>query len=224
MIPPSFFEGIKEVLPRVSINEPNGEAVTQSLNTSDINTQEIDEVVAPIQVLETLDNKKTNQEIKTHPVPERTKRVSALSIKSIQKQQQLKKELIAKQPDQQDLPKEEFTEEAFLKAWLAYTKKIEKQGKYNLYSHLTMSEPQLKGNLIQLVFPNSTIKVEVERAKYELLGYIREELKNYDIDLGIEVNETEQKKYAYTPREKYDKLKEKNPLLDQLRKEFDLDI
>ena len=32
------------------------------------------------------------------------------------------------------------------------------------------------------------------------------------------------KRYAYTPREKFDKLKEKNPLIEKLRKEFDLDV
>lgn len=155
---------------------------------------------------------------------ERTKRVSALSLKSIQKKQQLKKELVAKQPDEKNLPKKEFTEAQLLETWAAYTKKIEKEGKYNLLSHLTMGVPKLEGTLIHLVFPNTTIKVEVERAKYDLLGYIREQLENYDIDLSIEVNEVEEKKYAYTPREKYDKLKEKNPLIDDLRKEFDLDI
>ena len=42
--------------------------------------------------------------------------------------------------------------------------------------------------------------------------------------LSIEVNEAEVKRYAYTPKEKYEKLIEKNPLLDKLRKEFDLEI
>ncbi len=64
----------------------------------------------------------------------------------------------------------------------------------------------------------------MEREKYDLLGYLRQNLKNYDVDLVIDVNETEVKKYAYTPIEKYQKLKEKNPLIDELRKHFDLDI
>jgi polyphosphate kinase len=41
---------------------------------------------------------------------------------------------------------------------------------------------------------------------------------------NIEVNETAIKRYAYTSREKFEKLKEKNPLIDTLRKEFDLEI
>jgi DNA polymerase-3 subunit gamma/tau len=152
------------------------------------------------------------------------KKVSALSLKSIQKKQQLKKELIANQPDENNLPVTDFSEKEMQTAWDDYAKKVENDGKYNLLSHLTMGTPKLEGSLIHLVFPNDTIRVEVERAKFELLGFLREKLQNYEIDLSIEVNEAETKRYAYTPREKFDKLKEKNPLIDKLRQEFDLEI
>ena len=108
--------------------------------------------------------------------------------------------------------------------WNQFSKKVEEEGKYNLLSHLTMGVPKLEGTLIHLEFPNDTFKVEVEREKYELLGFLRKELNNYDIDLSIEVNETSAKRYAYTAREKYDKLREKNPMLDKLREDFDLDL
>ena len=152
------------------------------------------------------------------------RKVSALSLKSIQKKQQLKKELIANQPDEDNLPAENFSEEDMREAWSNYAEKVQADGQFNLLSHLTMGEPKLEGSLIHLVFPNDTIKVEVERAKYDLLNFLREKLQNYDIDLSIEVNEAETKRYAYTSREKFKMLKEKNPLIDKLRKEFDLEI
>jgi DNA polymerase-3 subunit gamma/tau len=40
----------------------------------------------------------------------------------------------------------------------------------------------------------------------------------------IEVNEQTARKYAFTPIEKYNKLKEKNPLIEKLRTTFDLDV
>jgi DNA polymerase-3 subunit gamma/tau len=152
------------------------------------------------------------------------KKVSALSLKSIQRKQEMKKELVANQPDEKNLPVKTFTEEAMQAVWNEYAEIVESEGKYNLLSHLSMGVPKLEGSTIHLEFPNHTIKVEVERAKYELLGFLREKLENYDIDLSIEVNETAVKRYAYTPREKFEKLKEKNPLIEKLRKEFDLDI
>ncbi|MAZ73774.1 MAG: DNA polymerase III subunit gamma/tau, partial [Flavobacteriaceae bacterium] len=136
----------------------------------------------------------------------------------------LQKELVSKLPDQKNLPTEPFTEEAMLSAWNEYNQKMSDEGNYNLHSHLSMGVPKLEGTLLHLEFPNNTIKTEVERARHKLLGFLREQLNNYSIDLSIEVNEAEVKRYAYTPKEKYEKLMEKNPLLDKLRKEFDLEI
>ncbi|MDN3723620.1 DNA polymerase III subunit gamma/tau [Aequorivita sp. SDUM287046] len=152
------------------------------------------------------------------------KKVSALSLKSIQKKQEIKQELFANQPDAENLPVNDFSEEEMQAAWTEYTANVESDGKYNLLSHLTMGIPKLEGAIIHLEFPNQTIKTEVERAKFELLGFLREKLQNYEIDLDITVNETSEKRYAYTTREKFEKMKEKNPLIEKLRREFDLDI
>ena len=152
------------------------------------------------------------------------KKVSALSLKSIQKKQEIKQELVANQPDAENLPVNHFSEEEMQAAWTEYTANVEGDGKYNLLSHLTMGVPKLDGAIIHLEFPNQTIKTEVERAKYELLGFLREKLQNYDIDLDITVNETAEKRYAYTTREKFEKMKELNPMIEKLRKEFDLDV
>ena len=151
------------------------------------------------------------------------KKVSALSLKSIKEKQQLQAQN-AKEDKAADLPKEDFSQEALEENWKAYTAKMEKKGRYNLVSHLSMALPQKQDNHLVLEYPNATIKVELESASHELLTFLRKRLKNYDIELDIRVNEEIQKRYAYTPREKYDKLKEINPLMDTLRQEFDLEI
>ena len=152
------------------------------------------------------------------------KRVSALSLKSIQKKQQLTKEINERIPNQENLPTEDFTQQQMTTHWNAYTEIVKGQGKYNFLSHLTMNEPKLKDGMIHLEFPNQTIKLEVERDKFELLTYMRKKLKNYNVDLVIDVNELQVKRYAYTDKEKYEKLVEKNPNLEALRNAFELDI
>jgi DNA polymerase-3 subunit gamma/tau len=151
-------------------------------------------------------------------------KVSALSIKSIKRKQELIQQQAGAQRSAGQLPEDPFTEEQMKQAWSEYTQKLNNKGKYNLHSHLTMGEPVLENNLIHLIFPNETIKVEVERAKGQLLNFLKERLNNHAIDLSIEVNEEETKKYAYTTREKFELLKEKNPLIDKLRSEFELDL
>lgn len=149
--------------------------------------------------------------------------VSAFSKRSIQIKQEL-------QPDDpthgssRELPTNQFSKEEFLNVWNAFALEIEQQGRFNLHSHLTMQEPGLEGAKVLLEFPNHTIKTELEQEKQELLHYLREKLQNYDIDLEITVREVLEQKYAYSPREKYEKLKELNPLIERLRKELDLDL
>jgi DNA polymerase-3 subunit gamma/tau len=223
VLPPSFYKNRRS---------ETGDSDTASAEKTETATVKADLPPEEPEIITTETDSAPPSEEKVEKVIERpqiiaernAKKVSALSLKSIQKKQELKRELVANQPDQQNLPVESFTEDDMQLAWNDYASKIEKEGKYNLLSHLTMGVPKLEGNRIHLEFPNSTIKVEVERAKHELLGYLRERLRNYEIDLSIEVNETTVKRYAYTTREKFEKLKEKNPLLDTLRKEFDLDI
>jgi DNA polymerase-3 subunit gamma/tau len=246
VIPPSYFKKVEipvvvaeptaEIVAKTSIDEVAVEATPKSVEAA---------IPENILVPQNSDGSAHKLEVSAQtvveiPVPEVTekrvierpkilaernaKKVSALSLKSIQKKHELKKELVARLPDKNNLPTEDFTEEQFQLAWKAYAGKIETEGKYNLLSHLTMGVPKLEGTLIHLVFPNSTIKVEVERAKYELMTYLRATLQNYDIDLSIEVNEEDVKRYAYTAREKFEKLMEKNPLIDKLRREFDLDV
>ncbi|EAQ49016.1 MAG: hypothetical protein CMF35_04570 [Leeuwenhoekiella sp.] len=109
-------------------------------------------------------------------------------------------------------------------AWKEYVARLQKKGEKILASNLETDTPTLKGTTILLEFPNDTMRVELERAQHNLLEFLKRKLENYDITIDITVNEAAERKYAYTTREKYEKLKDKNPDLDLLRKTFDLDI
>lgn len=185
-----------------------------------------DEVAPPIET--TMEPKEGAEQPKAVPksieLKNLPKRVSGLSLSSLK----AKKEHEAiknPQVSEEDLPIKPFTEEDMQKHWNAYIQKIEKQGKKILASSLHSDVPRLKNSTtIWLEFPNSTMKKEVEREQGPLLDYLKEKLQNYSIEIQISVNEESAKKYAFTPEEKYQKLKEKNPAIEFLRKEFDLDF
>ena len=126
--------------------------------------------------------------------------------------------------DAEDLPKEDVSEEAFLKAWNSYIKQLHKNGEKIMASILEMDTPKLANTNIEITFPNDTLRVELERAQYPLMEHLRKTLRNFDLKLDISVNEEISKKYAFTPSEKYEKLKEKNPNIELLKKTFGLDI
>lgn len=126
---------------------------------------------------------------------------------------------------EEDLPNDPFNEEDLLKYWDVFVTKLETDGKYNLAAILQIDTPQLIDiQTIRLEFPNNTNKIEVERQQSELLQYLRKALNNFSISLDIIVNETLEKKYAYTPEDKYEKLVEKNKHIELLRKIFELDL
>ena len=150
--------------------------------------------------------------------------VSSLSLKSIQEKRHLKAQQKASGPAPGVKRTKEFTVEEFLSAWNQYTSQIKEQGKFNLYSHLTMEVPLLEGTDILLTYPNDTIRLEVEREQGALLTHLANALENDHLKIIISVVESAVKRYAYTPEEKYAQLSEQNPLLDVLRSSLDLDV
>ncbi|WP_029331629.1 hypothetical protein [Gillisia marina] len=84
--------------------------------------------------------------------------------------------------------------------------------------------PKLSEKVISIELPADTMKNELERHMHPLMSFLKKKLQNTLITLEIQVNEQVAKKYAFTDMEKFNKLKEQNPLLEKLRKTFDLDI
>ena len=119
----------------------------------------------------------------------------------------------------------EFDNDQLQKSWVKFQKKINKEGRKNLASILSINKPEIiKGNLISYTLTNNTNKLELEKNKVDLLNFLKKDLKNDKILLEIRVNKLKEKSFVYTPSEKYDKLKKLNPNIEILRKEFKLNL
>jgi DNA polymerase-3 subunit gamma/tau len=152
------------------------------------------------------------------------KRASALSLNSIHRKKESKKDSLLEEEDVSDKPKDLFTEEVFLQLWNKQIEKLNKRGEKIIASIMNADKPTVSGNTVHLTFPNSMMKGELLKARPKLLKYFRQKLNNYSIDFQITVNEEEEKRYAYTPQEKYNKLLEKNKELAKLKSIFKLDL
>jgi len=149
---------------------------------------------------------------------------SGLSLKSIKEKKEHQIKQLDVIIDEDLLPKEPVNQEDLIKAWNEYTESLHRKGEKILASIFEMEVPELKDTAICLTYSNNTNKIELERSQYPLMAYLKKTLKNYDLYLDISVNDEIAKKYAFTPQEKYEKLKEKNPNIEVLRKTFGLDI
>ena len=153
----------------------------------------------------------------------RRRGASNLSLKSVQ----LKKEILETEVEVIDysiLPKTEFTEVQLLSAWKQYITNLREKGKRDIASIIDADTPRVEEFKIFITLPNSMMESKLKTHKPKLLKFLRDKLNNYSIDLEIDVNEVVEKKFAYTPLERYEKLKEKNPMLEDFRKMFGLDL
>ena len=156
--------------------------------------------------------------------PENQQKVSALSLSSIR----AKKELLEAQKGQEKqvehLPITEFSETEMLEIWFKYAQRLNDKGHMIMESLLRISDPKLEGFKIVYELPNEGSKIDFEKEKPELLGYLRGHLHNHEISIDVIVNESAKSKIAFTALDKYNRLNEINPNLEELRRIFDLDI
>lgn len=82
----------------------------------------------------------------------------------------------------------------------------------------------MEGSIIQFSVPSDMNKVELEREFTEFVPYLRTSLQNHNLSINVIVDEKTEKNFIYTADEKYERLKEINPMIDLLRQEFDLDV
>ena len=158
-------------------------------------------------------------------IPTDRKVVSGLSISSVQKKKAHLEHQQQNIPKDSEQPQNAFSEVQFLEVWKKSTQQLVEQGERNLATLMELDTPSLVNETeIHLSFPNHTNKLELERAQQLFMPFIKNELNNHAIALHIEVNETQEKKYVFTPMEKYEQFKAINPVIEKIRKEFKLDL
>ena len=168
------------------------------------------------------EEKKINSKINIKNTP-----ISGLSISSLK----AKKEIENFKKSQTDLTKnskissDDFNIEQLIVSWDNFYKKLLKNGEKNLASILLIDVPVIKNkNEIHYTLTNNTNKVELEKVKNRLVKFLKIELKNTNIELVINVDKIKEKKFLYTPSEKYEKLKSINPVIEKFRKDFKLNL
>ena len=218
-------EAPKEIQKPIVEEESSKAAVNNNVETTEIATKESEKLSskAPENSTATLEDNTTTSPSININIP--SKRVSGLSISSLKAKKQHELNKIEVVVDENNLPKSNFTQEDLEKHWADFVENIDTKGQKILASNLNTDVPRLKDNFtIHIELPNSTMKKEIEREQFELMEHLRSKLDNHFIQLEITVNEESAKKFAFTPEEKYQKLREKNPVIDLLRQEFDLDL
>ncbi|MBL7870610.1 MAG: hypothetical protein JNM78_03290 [Cyclobacteriaceae bacterium] len=89
--------------------------------------------------------------------------------------------------------------------------------------HLLKQEFSFKNNVISLYLTNSIEEPLLQSVRSDLLAYLREKLSNSGLQIEGVMQEHQTRKIAYTNKEKFEYLAEKNPALYELKEKLGLD-
>lgn len=152
--------------------------------------------------------------------------VSGLSLSSLKAKKNIKNITSLKKNSSKSLfSNNKFDLNSLQNSWNKFQKLTVNNGRKNLASILTISIPEIfEDHKVIYTLTNNTNKLELEKSKLELVEFLKKDLKNDNISLEIKVNKLKEKKFIYSPTEKYEKLKKINPNIEILRKEFKLNL
>jgi DNA polymerase-3 subunit gamma/tau len=221
IIPPTYYRrndySISEVKePLAKSQKPLAEEIQKVENT----TEKIEEIVEKQSNINNQPTTNNRQPITDNLQP----KVSSMSLASIRAKKEMAEVQKSTAKEVVHLASEPFTETEMLEQWLKYAQRIEDKGYRIVASLLTINDPILEGTTIIHELPNESSKIDFEKEKTELLGYLRGKLHNHDITIDVKVNETLVLKKSYTPQDKYNRLAELNPNLELMRNLFGLEI
>jgi hypothetical protein len=147
---------------------------------------------------------------------------SSVSIKNIMKPKVDGEEKI----DLRNMPMLEYAMDDFRMAWRRFAHLLKEKGEKTFYNALIKRDPIQKANDQFLMEVDNQVQVDTIRIQMsELLGYLRSELKNYNIDIELAItNNPEEEIKFQTGKDRFAALARKNPNLHTLKKTFNLDI
>lgn len=124
-----------------------------------------------------------------------------------------------------ELPQNPFKQKDLDLLWKQYIENIKNDGKSNMASILFMNSPVLSDNSqISFEVANEMNKSELIKEMEELLPYLRNHLNNQILSISIGISENIKEETIFSSPEKYQHLLKINPVLDTLRKTFNLDF
>ena len=100
---------------------------------------------------------------------------------------------------------------------------LEQRKKFQAEYHLLCQPTEIRGNHIIIQLLSTVQETMLNNFKSDLIAFLRENLRNNSILVVGELKETEEKQMRYTPRDKFEYLLEKNPVLKTLRDRLGLD-
>jgi DNA polymerase-3 subunit gamma/tau len=150
--------------------------------------------------------------------PVSTRAKSTFNLNSILKAKEQPPTVIT--PIEEPVDVKPLTPEQLREAWAEYARLRKDQV---AEFHLLSREIDLNGSIVTVALANTVEEPLLQSMMTDLVTYLRNRLSNPTIKIESVMKESGKKKIAYTNKEKFDLLAEKNPLLKELKERLGLD-
>ncbi len=117
-----------------------------------------------------------------------------------------------------------FTLEQLKQTWEDFSRMREQKGGAVSEQIMLNRELKLEGTMIELILDNLHQETLLNELKPQLLGYLRRNLQNRELQITHRIAPNEVKRNPYTPQEKFNALAERNPALLDLQRLLGLDV
>jgi len=145
----------------------------------------------------------------------------------------IKNHKINKQEEVQEQQKEaargearnDFSQAMLRNKWMVLARNLKREGKESLFVTLTKHQPELSENYVVNFSIDSEVQlIELNELKADIITFLRKELQNFGIQLDFKMNAFKNVERKESSKERYNKMIEKYPALDEFRKKFNMDI
>jgi DNA polymerase-3 subunit gamma/tau len=150
--------------------------------------------------------------------PTSTRAKSTFNLHSILKAKEQPPTVIT--PIEEPVDVKPLTEDQLREAWAEYARLRKDQV---AEFHLLSREIDLNGSIVTVALANTVEEPLLQSMMTDLVTYLRNRLSNPTIKIESVMKASDKKKIAYTNKEKFDLLVEKNPVLKELKDRLGLD-
>jgi len=127
-------------------------------------------------------------------------------------------------PDDENRPEDRFSETDLHDLW-EKLKENYKETSPTIFSALNTHLPLIIDDFtIEIGVDNLIQKGQITEQKPQILSFLRQNLNNYAINFTIGIKEVKKTQKAYLPAEKFQKMIQKNPDIEKLKNDLDLDL
>jgi hypothetical protein len=149
---------------------------------------------------------------------------SSLSIKQMMEKKA--EENVDGAVDLSNMPRNPFSIDDLKMYWRRFAFQMKDEGRDTFYNALIKRDPKATSDISYDLEVDNEVQVDYIRPLLsDLLGFLRKELKNYDLHVELKMTSTPDAEVKFqTGKDKFASLARKNPYLHTLKTTFNLDI